>query len=221
MAVSGYGAIYIVIIMSYNRQVTDRVYMEAGNVMNGDVSLIQKVDPLGLLPHEARFLEGAILRAQKQQQLAQLAVGEANLSSGGDWAFDDPATQFAAQEALLKDSFYKELLNLYNEGRAAAPESYPSEDEKLAKPGSRVKIRTPRYADTLDIVTRRIPGIPEDEEHDVSLVSANSALGRAILNSTVGQVLLWEIDGRKFQGELEYIDQHAQKAFYTSMGLID
>lgn len=197
------------------------MYMEADNVMNGDIFLTQKATPLGLLPHEARFLEDAIVRAREQQRLAQLAVGEANLSSGGDWAFDDPATQFAAQEALLKDTLYKKLLNLYNEGRMTAPENYPSKDEKTAKLGSRVKIRTPRYADTLDIVTRRIPGIPEDEEHDVSLVSANSALGRAILNSTVGQVLLWEIDGRKFQGELECIDQHAQRDFYTSVGLID
>lgn len=56
---------------------------------------------------------------------AQQAVGEANANSGGDWAFDDPATQFAAQEALLKDSSYRQLLNLYDEGRVLPAESYP------------------------------------------------------------------------------------------------
>lgn len=81
-------------------------------------------------------------------------------------------------------------------------------------------IRTDRYTDTIDIVTGRIPGIPEDEANNVSLVSANSALGRAALGSIMGQSLRWEISGRQFQGELRRIDQEAQREFYTSIGLV-
>ncbi len=173
----------------------------------------------GLLPHEARFLESILPKAQAQQLETQRAVGEANSNSGGDWAFDDPATQFAAQEALLKDSSYKELLSIYNHGKALPVENYPPASHPIACPGSRVAVRTNLDIDRLDLVTRRIPGMPEDEENDVSLISVSSALGKVLLGSAAGQILLWEVNGRRFRGELQEIDQCAQREFYTSIGL--
>ena len=188
--------------------------------MSNNCSSEKEKVAFGLLPHEARFFEAILPEAQKQQLQAQQAVGEANANSGGDWAFDDPATQFAAHEALLKDSSYRKLLNLYNEGMMLPTESYPLNEDPVVRPGSRVTIQTDCYIDTIDIVTRRIPGIPEDEANNISLVSVDSALGRAALGSIVGQILLWEANGRQFRGELRGIDQEAQRKFYTSIGLV-
>lgn len=75
--------------------------------MSNNYSSEKEKVAFGLLPHEARFLEYILPKARERQLRAQQAVGEANANSGGDWAFDDPATQFAAQEALLNDSSYR------------------------------------------------------------------------------------------------------------------
>lgn len=130
-----------------------------------------------LLPHERTFVEGAMRLAARKRSEAQAAIGEANLNSGGDWAFDDLTTRAAAEEAVLTDATYQKLKDLHDQGMKN-PIDYPAEDDAVVRPGTRVTYKTPRWEETVDVASVRIPGMPEDEDNGVEVVSSESALGR-------------------------------------------
>lgn len=169
----------------------------------------------GLLPHERTFVEGAMRLAARKRSEAQAAIGEANLNSGGDWAFDDLTTRAAAEEAVLTDATYQKLKDLHDQGMKN-PIDYPAEDDAVVRPGTRVTYKTPRWEETVDVASVRIPGMPEDEDNGVEVVSSESALGAALLGLTLGSQFTWATDGtRKFEGVVTGVDQASQREFYN------
>lgn len=168
----------------------------------------------GLLPHEVRFLRQVLPAAFEARRKAQAGVGEANANNGGDWAFDDPATQAAAQEAVLMDKGYRDIKDLLDWATANPETPYPTDKETAARPGSRVTYRTSRFEETIDLVTQRIPKMPEDDDNDVEAVSVATPLGAAVLGKALGESFTWSLGDRNFEGVVTGIDQNAQREFY-------
>ena len=173
---------------------------------------------LGLLPYEAIFAQGALAVARVRQKAAGLAVGEAAQNSGGDWALDDPTTQAAVQEAGREDDAVRKLTALVTIASTIGVLEYPDEHDAIVRPGSRVQVKTASWSQNCDVVTRKIPGLPHDEEQDISVVSAQSVMGRAILGKAAGDIATWiGAGGHEFNGTIASIDQLAQKRFYERL----
>jgi transcription elongation GreA/GreB family factor len=167
-----------------------------------------------LLPHEKAFALGAFTLATANSKQAKLDYGEAVGSSGGDWVFDDPASQAALQEAGLKgvtERFYKQLVRL-------DVMATPDNEQQAVSCGSRATVQIGKYVDKYDIVTRRIPGLPQDDDV-FALLSAHSAMGQAIIGAKTGDTITWSTeDGRSFEGTINAVDQISQSAYYEKLG---
>lgn len=176
-----------------------------GQVVNG-----------ALLPHERRWVQALLPEAVRVAFEAQQSVGEANAASGGDWAFDDPATQAAGHEAVLTDKNKKDLLALMMRGET----DYPDADDPRVCIGSRALLRMDKPLDHLliDIAGARVPGLPEDEVHDVGRVTVESPLGAAAYGHVIGDHIAWEGPrGRRLGATVLSISQTAQKEFYDGV----
>ncbi len=112
---------------------------------------------LGLLPHEAHFVTHALSLAIEKRREANLDYADAVNNSGGDWAFDDPASISAAQTANIIDKSVQRLMELQHLRERAGVVNYPDEDNERVSFGSRVTIDTNGEKDTYDIFTRTFP----------------------------------------------------------------
>lgn len=72
--------------------------------------ILSNENEVGFLPHEVHFVLNAVHRATKALSDANKEYGEAVASSGGDWAFDDPASQVAAVEAHMKEKHLQTMI---------------------------------------------------------------------------------------------------------------
>lgn len=168
-----------------------------------------------LLPHERAFVIGALTVALSSHKDAQLAYGEAVSNSGGDWVFDDPASQVAMQEAGLKGA----TVSLLKELSALEVSEIPDPKLQIVVPGTRVTLFMRGEEDLYDVVSRRIPGLPHDPAVFAS-VSGESSLGQAIIGKSTGESMTWSNDvGRSFNATVVGLDQVAQINFYNSIGL--
>lgn len=172
---------------------------------------------VGLLPHEVAFVKSRLLATRKQRDEAQVAVGEANANSGGDWAFDDSATQAAAHEAVQRDRDYKIFHKLAEVADRGLVLDYPQVEDPVVAPGSRVTIRTDRGNRTIDVASRLIPGMPKDVDRDVNVVGVSSPLGSAVVGHVLGDVIRWAGPrDRQLEAQVVEVDQLAQPTFYAA-----
>ncbi len=169
-----------------------------------------------LLPHELSFVRTALRHAQAATVLARVEYGDAVDDSGGDWVFDDPGAQLAMLNTAMKELSERQLTRL----SVGTVIDYPRPDVAYVAPGSRIGIEIAGDVDMWDVGTQRIPGLPIDPTI-LSLVSAQSPLGKAAIGMRAGTALQWELDnGRRMGGVLQSVDQIAQPHFYRGLGLI-
>lgn len=170
----------------------------------------------GFLPHEINFIMSAIQRAISNLDEANKEYGEAVASSGGDWAFDDPASYSAAVEAHKKDKHLKEFMELLNKLKHTDEIPYPNPDSNIATYGSRIyTVEDDGYAETYDLTTHFIPGM--ESEDGVLSISPDAPVAKEIFNSKEGDVIKWNTpSGGQFRATIVKIDQLAIKNFFNS-----
>jgi transcription elongation GreA/GreB family factor len=166
----------------------------------------------GLLPHEAAYVRVALRKARVVSAQAELNYGEAVASSGGDWAFDDPASASAAAEAHHRELDVKTLDRLATLSKDVPALEYPKEDDPHVQVGSRVRLAMGGFEDEYDIVSHRIPGMQPPQ--DIELVSVHSPLGRVVLGACVGDQISWPVGERTIAADVTGLDQLAQQAYY-------
>lgn len=168
----------------------------------------------GLLKHEAVFVARAMEQALHARDQANLDYGKAVESSGGDWAFDDPASQAAAQLAHIKDKNVQQLARLYHFVQTGEIRDYPEASLDTVEIGSRVKVLHGEQEATYDIFSHTIYGLTPPE--GVMAISSNSPLGSAIIGKRPGEVIVWQSpDGRRsFEATVVDVDQTAQSEDY-------
>ena len=171
---------------------------------------------LGLLPHEAAFVTSSLVAATKTRRDALRLVGGTVEDTGGDWAFDDSATRMASEHAALTDANLGYMQDLANHAGDVPASTYPEEEDTAVRAGSRVTITTAYGEEVYDVATHRIKGMPQDDDSDVQLVSAQSPLGKVLLGESIGSKISWlSPNGKELGGTIVSIDQVAQRQFYS------
>lgn len=173
---------------------------------------------VGLLLHELVFVEKALSIARGRRDTTTQIYGESVASSGGDWVFDDPASQAAAMEVAKEKGNVAYFEQLLGEASSHGIVDYPNQETPEVRYGSRVTIRDDGSEETYDIVTHRISGIPYDEMQVEAIVSPAAPLGNALLHSKIGETVFWKIpNGSKLSAELVAIDQVSQAQYYRKL----
>ena len=177
----------------------------------------QENSEVGFLPHEAYFILNAVQKATVELQDANRAYGEAVASSGGDWAFDDPASRIAATEAHHRESTLKRLLKLSAILREKGEIPYPDPESNIVTYGSRVHTsEEDGYNEIFDLATHSIPSIPTEE--DATVITTDASIGKELFGSKVGDTITWTAPGdRTFKATITKIDQLAVKSFFETM----
>jgi len=175
-------------------------------------------DSIGFLPHEAQFIMRAVGLRRNALEDANQEYGEAVASSGGDWAFDDPASHVAAMEAHIKEKDLQEMLKLARELEDHGEISYPSPDEPSATYGSRVHLLEEDDEESIiELGTHSIPGIPTEE--DVTVVSPSAPIAEQLHGVRKGEAISWAApSGIQFSARVKAVDQLAVRLFFESQG---
>lgn len=170
---------------------------------------------LGFLPHEAEIVLNAIKTAIDSSRRANIEYGETVSKSGGDWAFDDPASQAAALEAHMQEKNLKYYLKLGELIKIIGLIPYPDSSVVTVTYGSRVFIKEDDgYESVYDLATRRIPEVCDNE--DIMTVSPDAPIARSLLDSSIGEHIEWTApSGKLFNAIITNIDQEAVKKQYN------
>ncbi len=164
-----------------------------------------------MLPHELLFVRGALAKVRKQLSDANLEYGDAVSNSGGDWAFDDPASQAAALSAHMVERRYIEVNRLSN----AEALDYPDEGSGEVAVGSRVGLNIGGEESHFDIMAVAPTGIPEDG--DVMAVSISSPMVQAMIGAEKGDTVKWQGGaGAEMSAIVTSVDQIAQKSYFLN-----
>ena len=166
-----------------------------------------------LLPHERIYVLKASKIAAVDTTEALNELREALENMGGDWIFDDSAAQIAQEEKGRSAAKEFSLKRILEYGLL----ELPPPEEKIVVPGSRITLNIGSDSDVYDVVTRRLPGMPQDPEV-LATLSVQSALGQAVLGKMVADEIHWQLaDERTLSGVITAVDQVAQSAFYNKM----
>ena len=178
---------------------------------------LRNEEEVGFLRHEAYFVMNAVRRATQALNDANKEYGEAVASSGGDWAFDDPASQVAAMEAHLKEKDLQKMLKLSHLIKDRGEVPYPDADEQIATYGSRVHtVEDDGYAGTFDLATHSIPGIPSED--DVTVVTSNAPMAKNLYGARAGETISWTApNGKEFRATVTKVDQLAVKTYFEKV----
>jgi|GEM_PF-2672335 len=170
---------------------------------------------VGFLRHEAYFVMSAIRRATRALDDANKEYGEAVASSGGDWAFDDPASQVAAMEAHMKEKDLQKMVKLSQQLKDRGEIPYPDPDEQTATYGSRVyTTEEDGYEGVFDLATRHIPGM--SSEDDVVIISPAAPMAKVLYGAKEGETIAWIApSGKEFRATVTKIDQLAVQNFFS------
>lgn len=175
---------------------------------------------LGFLPHEANFVINALKSALDLAKAANFEYGETVSNSGGDWAFDDPASQAAALEAHLKEKNFIQFQKLKEVLQDAGIIEYPKSEHRYATYGSRVFLKeSDGYESVYDLATRSIPGV--DGEDEVVIISPESPIATSLFNSSIGDKIEWTAPtGKVFSAVITNIDQDIVSEYYKKKGML-
>jgi transcription elongation GreA/GreB family factor len=172
----------------------------------------------GLLLHELVFVEKALAIARGRRDSIAQIYGESVASSGGDWVFDDPASQAAAMEVAKEKGNVAYFEQLIGDTSLYGIVDYPHAESLTVGYGSRVTLREDDMEETYDIVTHRISGIPYEESRVEAVISPAAPLGSALMHAMVGETVIWKTpNGGKLSAELVAIDQVGQEQYYHKL----
>ncbi len=170
---------------------------------------------IGLLPHEAAF----VLANYDKSEFERIAARELyveGITAHESKEMKYTTTGVTAFESRRMDRKQQILGGLSLVIRYHDQTPYPDEKLSIATYGSRVTVNGGDWVQIFDIATHDIPGMPEPE--DVTIVSATSAVGSALINSKAGHSVTWELDdGTSTTVEIVQIDQQAQAANYLQV----
>ena len=167
--------------------------------------------------HEAYYVLNAVRRATQALNVANKEYGEAVASSGGDWAFDDPASQVAAMDAHLKEKYLQKMLKLSQQISDKGEIPYPDPDDQIATFGSRVyTIKENGHSKIFDLATHSIPGMPS--ENDVTIITPNAPIAKKLYGAKVGEEISWKApNGKELRTTIAQLDQIAVKTFFEKL----
>ncbi len=174
--------------------------------------ILSNENEVGFLPHEVHFVLNAVHRATEALSDANKEYGEAVASSGGDWAFDDPASQIAAVEAHMKEKHLQTMIKLSRQIEDRGEIPYPDPNEQTATYGSRVHtVEDDGYTEIFDLATHHIPGM--SSEDNVTIVTPSSPMAKNLYGAKAGETISWTApSGNEFKATISKVDQLAVKA---------
>ncbi len=176
--------------------------------------ILSSENEVGFLPHEVRFVLSAVHRATKALSDANMEYGETVASSGGDWAFDDPASHVAAAEAHTKEKYLQTMIKLSRQIEDRGEIPYPDPNDLTATYGSRVQTtEDDGYTEIFDLATHRIPGI--SSEDNVTIITPDAPMAKNLYGAKVGETITWTApNGNEFKAIISKVDQLAVKTLF-------
>lgn len=175
-----------------------------------------------LLPHEIEWLKAKVAQGELENHKAALDMGNA-VENGNVW--HDNAEYDAAIEDMKRiDATYGPIINALGN---AEPVAYPVDSDE-ANLGSLLRLKDNYdtfYALLIGMASLNVAMYDDlwasqgKTEEDLTLLSAESPMGQAVLGKTIGTVATWSVETRHLSVEVVDIDNQWLQDNIQSLGV--